>query len=264
MGWHTGLPSLPCSHTCSSWYINRPYRFPLVTTAEIWEKASAETDIQALLFSSYLESQQGSSWGSSTALIPLQASRVALQWCHPSCPAGCGSACHTVLRPIHSCHSPTGNRNTHSRHRYSACPSASVLFRCCRKRLDEFNTCCILDILSWFVYIVLPTHVQLLLAWDFCYPGWNLSIGQTFLLLPGRNFSVKKECPVLLPHFCSQEPLGLPLNFSKPPACNPCSSWKVVQRCGSCPSTRQFIAVAVNSFLKIIQTATASNLGQTG
>lgn len=148
MGWHRGLPSLPCSHMCSSWYINRPYHLLLVIISEIWERASAEEDIQALLFPSHLESQQGSSWGSSTAPIPLQASRVALQRCHPGCPAGCGSACHTVLRLIHSCHSPTGNRNTHSRHRYSACPSTAELYRCCRKMLDELNTCCILNILS--------------------------------------------------------------------------------------------------------------------
>lgn len=139
MGWHRGLPSLPCSHTRNPWYTNRPHHL----LAGTWERASAETDIQALLFSSHLESQQ-SSWGSSTGLIPLQASRVALQWCHPGCPVGCGSACHTVLRLIHSCHCPTGNRSTHSRHRYSSWPSASVLHRCCRKRLDEFNTRCVL------------------------------------------------------------------------------------------------------------------------
>lgn len=50
------------------------------------------------------------------------------------------------------------------------------------------------------------THVQLLLVWDSCYPGRNLSIGQTSLLLPRRNFSAKKVTSLWQPRTSGSTP----------------------------------------------------------
>lgn len=71
-----------------------------------------------------------------------------------------------------------------------------------------------------------------------CLCGISATLDETSELANPLSFCLG-EILVLkrLPHFCSQEPLGLPLNFSKLPVSNSCSSWEVVQRCGSCPNT---------------------------